>query len=86
MGAISGAKEGLPTLQEIQGGSPSAHPKVPIILLQISTNTTNSEQIFMNLANVKRNFLTISQQFVFFVQTREKLTRGMLDFLKHMLK
>ena len=33
-----------------------------------------------------QNFLKISQQFVFLVQTREKLTHGLLTFLKNILK
>ena len=33
-----------------------------------------------------QNFLKISQQFAFFVQTREKLTHGLFNFLKNMRK
>ena len=33
-----------------------------------------------------QRFLKIPQQFVFFVQTREKVTQDLLSFLKNMLK
>ena len=33
-----------------------------------------------------QNFLKISQQFVFFVQTRQKLTHALLNFYENMLK
>ena len=43
---------------------------------------------FFNRIIIKdfQNFLKISQQFAFFVQTRKKLTTGQLNFLKNMQK
>ena len=40
----------------------------------------------MNFYQNCQSFLKISQQFVFFAQTREKLTHGLLNFTKKYAK
>ena len=50
------------------------------------TNFPKKVKISIFLANFHRNFLKISQQFVFFVQTHKKLTHGLLDLLENYAK
>ena len=60
--------------------------EVPIFINKIPKN---SKKLNFSIEFVSKKFnflLKISEPFLFFVQTREKLTHGLLNFLKNMLK